>query len=515
MRGSFPSIRFTELPLWVWAVGYLEFLWHTTIGGVVPVGIFSLSAGAIFLTAAIFSPNRQWRDELRCMRKEWEDAISKKRYPFALAYALCGVSLTLIFLLGAFSALRPPFLPQEYDAINYQMGVPRQLLIRGSLAWIDWSVADLWPMAMQWGMAPITSLAGSLNKLPQFLFSLGAFGCMVRLARLAWPAEHSRLLSLLPALAFFGAHGAVIQLGTGMMDLPALYLLLLAAACLFDRRYLVAALAISVYVASKAFYPFQIGLVGVAGLAWAWVTGRPSKSVLKRFVLPLCAFSLVLLARPAMVSMAATGTPLFPFLACKLAEGTECAPAKRLRMDEAAHAHLSTAKDYGNGYGPVAFVLHLWRVAVPSAGVNNEYDYPLGLPWLLFLVLLAFSVKSGEWRHPVLLLAVVFWAVWWVNAHQSRWLYPTLAFGLVGTLPQQKRAIFLMPTLLVLSTGFSLISQVRSLKPTFALSASELREKERANVKWDDKGQLVSHELLFVDRPAFNKGPGGERWTFR
>jgi hypothetical protein len=69
-------------------------------------------------------------------------------------------------------------------------------------------------------------------------------------------------------------------------------------------------------------------------------------------------------------------------------------------------------------------------VAVPEKGVNNSFDYPLGLSYLLFVgpffYMLAQNVKKGE--LPIMpVFAVVYWLSWWLGSQQSRFLFVPLA----------------------------------------------------------------------------------------
>jgi hypothetical protein len=516
MKKQSVMLQGREIPLYVWILGYIEFLWHTLGPGFPVVGLFTVTFATLVTVLTGLQRGRAWKREASGLL---EDLRSLKRASWfrASCYIACFTFFSALLGLTFFSSLRPPFLPQEYDLINYQMGVPRQLLIRASLGWIDWSVADLWPMAMQWGMAPISLAFGTINKLPQFLFSLGAALCMYRIAGAMPAQETSRLTQALPALALFSAHGVAIQLGTGMMDLPALYLLLLCLDSLIGKRYVIAALALAVYVASKAFHPFQIGAVVAGGLIWLAIASNEAhrRPIFTRFLPVFAILSVLLLARSASISMGATGTPLFPFAACRLSQPELCAPEKREILEQSASQLLATRDNYGLGRGPAAFFQHLWRVSVPTSGVNNEYDYPLGLPWVLLLVLLIFSVINGQWRNPLVQLTLIFWVLWWLNSHQSRWLYPVLAFGLLATIPMQLRAQRVLPALIAMSFAFTLLSQYRSLTPTIHMSAGEIREREEAKVKWNPDGRLESAELLYVNKAAQDHTPGGRLWILR
>ncbi len=508
-------MRGRELPLWLWLAGYIEFLWHTAGPGLIPVGLISSLAFAVLATTCFVKQRTTWVVDFRDFFQSWRGLPGKGESILFFTYAVGFLLLTAIISLALFSALRPPFLPQEYDAINYQMGIPRQLLIRESLTRIDWSVADLWPMAMQIGMAPIFSAFGTINKLPQFLFALGAAATLYKLPKQINPNLSSPLLQVIPLLAIFGSHGVAIQLGTGMMDLPALYLLLLSISAAYDRRIFTAALSLAVYTASKAFHPFQIGAVVIAAAVWMWPNRPALKLYLKKFLPIFISLSVLLMARSTWNSLNASGTPLFPFFACAFAEGKYCADEKRSILEESASLLLATRGTYGSGRGLQALFDHFWRISVPTKGVNNEFDYPLGLPWLLLLVMAPFAIARERRLNSFLALAVLFWALWWMNSHQSRWLYPTLAFGFLGTIEIQKMASRLLPALVAVSLLFTSISQFRSLAPTIRLSPGEIRSREEEKIQWDDQGRLLNIELLYVNRPALDHAPGGRLWILR
>jgi hypothetical protein len=468
-----------DLPLWLWGFGYLDFLLHTAGGIVAAPGWITLGGTLVATLYATLENQVRWRKELCVFTRDFAAGFREEPV-VTLAYAACLATLAASLAFAFFAALKPPHLPQEFDAINYQMGLPQQLLVRRSLAPIVWSVADLWPMALQWGMAPLSAAFATVNKLPQFFFSLGVAACLYRIPLQLTGSGPARR-DLLPLFAVMGAHGIVTQLGTGMMDLPQLYLLLLCLSALLDLRWRTAGIALAVYVASKAFNPFQAGPAVVGGLLWlCFARNRfPARPVFTRFLPVLAALSMALLARSSLQSLAETGTPLFPFVHCRLAHGTYCGSAS---LEATAQQLLAVRTAYGNGRGPTSFLLHLWRVAIPTRGVNNEFDYPLGLPWLLLVVLAGFGFFKGAWRRPLFQLAALFWILWWLNAHQSRWLYPTIAFGLLATLPEQARAWRTLPFLLLLSSGFSLISELHALGPTLRVPSAELQAKEAAKV---------------------------------
>ena len=124
-----------------------------------------------------------------------------------LFWLLCAVQAGM-FLLASGAAGLPPHHPQEYDAINYHMALPRQHLFWGSLQHLPWSAADLWPRALQFGLAPVWFMGASINKWPQLLGALWAFGMILSLGRKK--AAHS-FSGWVPALALFTTHGVMVD----------------------------------------------------------------------------------------------------------------------------------------------------------------------------------------------------------------------------------------------------------------------------------------------------------------
>ena len=157
---------------------------------------------------------------------------------------------------------------------------------------------------------------------------------------------------------------------------------------------------------------------------------------------------------------------------------------------------------------------------MPSRGVNNEFDYPLGLPWLLFVIL---AIAAGlEFRKTralpgVLILALLFWAIWWMGSQQSRWLYPTLTLGWLGTLHIQRK---INPTLifsvLLVSGVLCLLSEKNALWETLKKSSFNIERDQVAVIQRDSaSGLLMSKEMLYVNHYADDHFPGDRTWILK
>ena len=84
-----------------------------------------------------------------------------------------------------------------------------------------------------------------------------------------------------------------------------------------------------------------------------------------------------------------SGTPLFPF-AVGIIEPLENTNFEPDAIANSAQRYLRAKDAYGYGRNLKDFLLLPWRLSVPDAGVNNKFDYPAGLPVLLFFPLFIF-----------------------------------------------------------------------------------------------------------------------------
>ena len=81
-------------------------------------------------------------------------------------------------------------------------------------------------------------------------------------------------------------------------------------------------------------------------------------------------------------------------------------------------------------------------MAVPEKGVNNAFDYPLGLTYLLMIgPFLFFLIKDILRRKfsSLSILAAVIWALWWFTAQQSRFLYLPLMIVFMVTIARLEK----------------------------------------------------------------------------
>ena len=486
-----------------WLLGLLEFCAQVLIQGAsektwgVSVLIFFFA-----FMGTIFSQKAKIVEALGRLFREWKVSPG-------LFKILTGLT-AILFLVAFWESLYPPHLNQELDALNYHMTLPRQHLFRGNFDWISWSVADLWPMPLQFGLAPAWFMGNTLNKWPQFFAVLNAFFLLLALGRAGDESKSWR--GWIPALAVFTTHGVMIQLGTAMLDLTILYFTIAALHSLIRRRVFWTSIHLAVLFTSKAFNPIQMSIIIVFTLVAIFVlhrktgakvpaeySSKESIKFLKKSLVWTGLLSLVILSRSIYLGLKYVGTPMYPFLVSASASPGILAGAA---------SHLRTRTDYGYGHGFVAFLKHFWLVSVPTHQVNNVYDYPLGLAWLFMLILL-FSAclrwwKSGGKTISVPgVLAMAFWITWWMGSHQSRWLYPVIALGWLSTLGEQRRMqTFILTGSLCVSAFFSVFSEVRGFQEDIHKTPLEVQHEQEAAVL----SHKIGPDVLDSRNALFYKG---------
>lgn len=359
-----------------------------------------------------------------------------------------GITGGVILLCAFYASLLPPHLVQEFDALNYHITLPRQHLLWGSFGHISWSTTDLFLLPIDFALAPFWLATSLPNKLPQFFFVLGLLGVC---GRIAWRFSGGKIWpSVLLILAVLGSHNIGIQVGTAMLDIVICYLFLAALNSFLNRAIWLGMIELSFYVWSKPLMLIQLFatmiIFGSVWLfLWAWgirknicaVTGEKIKgfagdaryAFMKGFGLFLI-ISLLVAGPFIFKSLRYSGTPIFPlgvgaFRALSIPQSLERWAELKLKATEM----LATKDQYGSERNLLEFLRHFWLIAVPEKGVNNRFDYPLGLIYLLFfgpfLVLFISSLRQKV--LPLLSLwVVVSWAIWWLGSQQTRFLFVPL-----------------------------------------------------------------------------------------
>lgn len=451
---------------------------------------------------------------LEKLREAWHGLSGIDKCFIGLA-ALTALPTVLMAVLASFY---PPHLTQEMDLLNYHYMVPRQHLIRHSFAHISWSVADLWLHPIQFAQAPFWFVSELPNKWPQLLITLGFWSISIRIASRFTAIPHRKILSgALVLAALLGSHGFGIQYGTGMMDIALCYLFLASIDSFLDNHLWLSALEMSFYVFGKSFLPIQTFLILGCLVVLAFIARRLkfSESLsfnttvgfqssrvaawFGRFLLMS-----VLVGGPFVAkSLYYSGTPFYPVGTGIFSVATRAQERFPLLKQESD----ALWKGVVSNRSIPKFVAHFWTLAVPTKDVNNDFDYPMGLPYLLFLVpFLYLTTRSISKRQfPLLpILAIIFWAAWWASgAHQARFLYIpiTLIFisVSVNAFAQESRGLKLALLLSLLLTSLSAVRSNRMDfgKGRFEVLRSEDKQLIELSKKWSDgRGEMLDVNIL-------------------
>lgn len=358
------------------------------------------------------------------------------------------VGVGVILLCAFYASLLPPHHYQEFDALNYHITLPRQHLLRGSFSHIPWSTADLYFLPIDFSLASFWLATSLPNKLPQFFFVLGLLGVC---SRLAWRFSSGKIwASVLLVLAILGSHNIGIQMGTAMLDVVICYLFLAAFDSFLSGAIWLGVVELSFYVWSKPLMPIQFFVTLVVfGLLWffLWVLGirknvwvassekikkliGNTRSVLSKGIGLFLIVSLLVAGPFIFKSLRYSGTPIFPLgVGVFRTLSSPQSPERWVELKLKATQLLATKDQYGSGRNLFEFGRHFWFVAVPEKGVNNRYDYPLGLMYLLFLGPFLFYFFSSLRQKILPLLSlwvIVSWGIWWLGTQQTRFLFVPL-----------------------------------------------------------------------------------------
>lgn len=449
-------------------------------------------AGLLFAIQGIRKAGvlRPWLADVRA------ELQAQPRYVRAM-HAVAAALALVVIAVAIFSGTLPLHLLYEADALNYHYTLPRQHLILHHFAHLPWSTMDLFEMPIQFALTPYWFATLFPNKIPQLLITIGLWGLVARLASMWAPREYRYRAGFLALIAIVGSHGFAIQYGSGMMDLVLCYLGLATIDSVASGRMGWAGIEAALFFWAKfpTLYAvvgaaFVLGLYVARGLkmtpTWAFCLDAPFMPRHRtRMGVFFLLMSIVVMGPFVWKSLAAVGTPLFPFAAGYFTPWTADA---RQRLPAILQASRALWASVGKDRTLVGFLTHFVVLAVPTEGVNNPFDYPMGLPYLLFLVpFAAFTVRAVRRRAcPALpLLVVILWAGWWMTSHQARFLYLpiSLLFICGATEPGLIQARGLWCGLIV-ALGLTCLSVYHANKPDFGKSAwAVLRPEDQALIR--------------------------------
>ncbi|MCR4337530.1 MAG: hypothetical protein NUV91_06975 [Candidatus Omnitrophica bacterium] len=422
---------------------------------------------------------------LQTLSHEWSKLNQSQKI-----YFLIGGSISL-FILGCalWASLLPPHLSQESDVLVYHLTIPRQHLILGSFQHIPWSTTDLFYLPVDFALTPYWLATTLPNKWPQFLFFLGLLAIATRLVGKFSQEDFTSKIWIIYAI--LGSHNVGIQAGTAMLDITICYLFFAALDSFLSRMYGLAALELAFCMWSKPFIPLQFAATllvmivlyfvlksaGFKNAIWDFHSSNkiinPSIGTkIRKISIYFFLLSLVIGGPFVLKSLYYTGSPLFPLMTGKFMINPSIDQNSLAwhSINDRAQQLLAIKDAYGSGRSFKDFIEHFWFIAVPENGVNNRYDYPVGLIYLLCLGPFIYKFANTLRRKEFALLPwfiVVSWGLWWMGSQQTRFLFIPiiLMFMMVFSLQEFRSRTLLL--IIILSLMLTSLSVFRAHKTDF------------------------------------------------
>lgn len=497
--------KITHLPTLILLIGYPAY-WIELFFINKHDGGTSALAWVMFLLSVIFLTKIEvnlFLDFAKWIRIEW----GKIRAGSRIYIAISSVIVFGVIIVAFKASLLPPHLSQEFDALNYHITVPRQHLILGSFKFIPWSSADLFILPIDFSLAPYWLATELPNKFPQFLFLIGLVSVMVDLVKRF--SGNNFIGIVLAASAVFGSHFIGIQMGTAMLDIVIAYLFLAAMDSLLAGQIFMFLVEFVFFYWSKPFIPLQCALlIAVMTLAFALLKMRGLKEVrlffgegldsfklkeyarnIKKSLIPFLLLSAAVAGPFIVKSIYYSGVPLFPFAVgiFDMSGSAHRNESLHNSLTASSKSHISAKDAYGYGKSGWDFLKHLWLISVPDKGVNNRYDYPAGLIYLIFLgpFLYMFILALGRKEFTVFpLFTVFYWISWWFGSQQTRFLYIPALMMIIAVISEMKIYSKIFMSAIMFSLIITGVSIFRANKNDFfAYPADVLRPKDKELVR--------------------------------
>ena len=469
--GTLRDYPLAHVPTWVLVIGTVVF-WLELYIIRLPYGhtswlAWALLSGVVF--CMVYLQRQKIAGSLTSLDYLWRMQGWVGRSVITIAAILGAVYLAI----GFYASVLPPHLSQEHDALTYHITLARQHLIRHSFAHIPWSTPDFFLLPLDYALSPFWLSTLWPNKIIQFWFFIGSLGCVFHLTRIL--SGENMLRAWTAVAAVMASHAIAIQVGTAMLDLVMMYCFFAFLHSLFMGRWVLAAIEFGFFAWSKAFIAPQMVMISLILGVIIFLACKRGFSICEIPVFnthqwktggSVFLISSVLIAAPYLVkSFYYTGTPLYPFGVGVLSPLAEHQPDYWQAILQRAQDCLAEKDKYGHGRSVSAFVKHWWLIAVPEKGVNNAFDYPVGMVYLLvlapFMWHVVVTLKSK--RLPVISAVIlVWWLTWWFGSQQSRFLLVPICMMVViavASMPKLNR-VFMMAVMMTL--GLEVISLVNA-----------------------------------------------------
>jgi len=514
LKSTLKNYPLTHLPTFALVIGAISF-WLELYVIRLPLGHSSWMAWVVFIFCLlILVCFRAWKLNF----KYYKDLLVDKSWGFKAILAIAALLILVYLSVGLYASFFPPHLVQESDALTYHITLPRQHLIRHSFAHITWSTPDLFLLPLDYALSPFELSTLWPNKVIQFVFFAGCLGLVFHLVYLLSGKSVRR--SAIGVLAVMACHGIAIQVGLAMLDLVMLYCFLAFLDSFLAGRWALAAIEFTFFFWSKAFIPPQMAVIGIMVGIILWGALKrgfshdeipiPGPRGRKIFITVFLAASLGVALPYLVKSFYYTGSPLYPFGVGFLPPLVQCAPDHWQSILQRAGECLSEKDRYGHGRSIIAFIKHFWLIAVPEKGVNNVFDYPIGLIYLLalgpFFGHAVSSLKSK--KLPLLsLMIMVWWMTWWWGSQQSRFLLVPICLMIILSISFLPRISRILIVLVIMILALEAVSLINAHRHDWGKSYfSVLRDKDKKLLETKSPLENSELELNFPDA-AFSPFP--------
>lgn len=470
----------SHLPTWFFIIGYpifwLEmYVFKARNGVTTPVALILFILISIPLFLQVFKKIKFWQESFI---QFWCSLNFLNKILLVMGISL-SIGILLIVLMAGFL---PIHLIQESDCMQYHYALPRQHLILGSFSHIPWAADDLFLLPIDFALSPFWFVTVLPNKIPQVIIFYGFITVIFRLV--FYNATQNRPWVLIAAVfSVLGFHGLGIQMGTGMLDLTIAYLFFAALDSMREGKWFFAAVEFTFFFWSKPLMPLQVVGVAILFVLILCITKYFKCSVVQEFkfiewrksLLVFILLSLVVGGPFVLKSIDYAATPFFP-----LAPGVtgtfpkiKSNPQSWASLQQASDIWMFRIKDgYGHGRSFKAFIKHWWLLAVPENGVNNAFDYPMGLPYLILIFPFMINFAKDIFNRKICLftlLVVISWGLWWFGVQQARFLYiPVVLMCILSLIRYVKISQYLI-ICLTIALALNFISLSRAHKKDLSL----------------------------------------------
>jgi hypothetical protein len=308
-----------------------------------------------------------------------------------------------------------------------------------------------------------------------------------------------------------------------MLDIVMAYLFIAGVDSFLQKNFFLSAIEFSFFVWSKSFYLPQMIVVTCAILIAVYFLKKIqikkisfsfqdtaydsliNRNSFKKLSLCMILAGIFIGGPFVFKSLYYAGTPLFPFYPGIVSlPWIDKVSGHWQSILSSSKMHFATKDAYGTGRSLWEFIKQLWIIAVPEKNAVNRYDYPLGLPYLLFLgpFLYFTAVSFLRKKIPILsLFVIVFWVSWWLGSQQARFLYIPLLliFILVSSALKAPPRVFL--TCLVIALLFNLIAIYRAHSADFLKRPMQvMRQKDKDLLEMNKAyGKVLEKKEVILD----------------